>query len=637
MPKCTECNVKQEKLSQCQQNIEVIEADLKIKQEEVSRCQQNIQEIHAGLKESEAEIEKLNRYLIGLTKRLEERGSLEEATKISLELYKMKREGSLPNGGSPKQSAGDIAELEQNLRNLAKKLEDGNKLVEAVMIYEDLYEVKRQKAEAERKTASETSEKGPTEENKEASETEKESFSLGMNLVLMLTKQKYSEGRYRRAEEVLSQIWERQKQLRRENEPDARKIHRQYCMILRQQGLKNKTNDKDLSEERFKQAENMHKWIWDRQDASKTLQKNDPWRLDNGYELGLVLAEQDRYVEAEAQHERVFDARRDPDALGPTHDDTVKSALQVVLMVENQKNLEKQQKARKIENTLKKVWTHGEQSGRSSGMLDCGYRLGLCLYGQDKDAEAAEVLNEVWAARKGALRERSPRGDNARSTGFQLALALYFQKVEKKSDKYEKAKPVLEELWESREFIQKGSTPSVHSIGHYLARTLNSLNDYDGAESFCMKLWEIDKRDYGPEDLAPLQDRYEWGKALFNGKKDYKAAGEIFQEVWTARVKREKEKGETHAVETLNAGQMLGFCHLRQDNYLLAVEVFREVYIAREKRLGINNLDTKRTKKGLDEAEEKLAAQRKKEEEEKEERDKAAEKKPEKKPGKRRY
>jgi hypothetical protein len=670
MPKCAECNIKQEKLSQCQQNIEVIQADLNTKQgelsqcqqnieviqaglntkqEELSQCQQNIQEIQADLKESDAEIEKLNRYLLDLTKGLEERGSLEEATKISLELYKMKREGSLkkPKGGNLKQSTADIAELEQNLRSIAKKLEDGNKFVEAAMIYEELYEVKRQKAEAERKAASVTSDKGPTEENKEACEAEKESFGLGMNLALVLTKQNYSEVRYQRAEEVLSQIWERQKQLRCENELDARKIHRQYCMVLRQQGLKNKKSDKDLSEERFKQAENMHKWIWDRQDASKSLQKNDIWRLDNGYELGLVLAEQDRYVEAEAQHERVFDARRDPDALGPTHDDTAKSALQVVLMVENQKNLEKQQRARKIEDVLRKVWTPGEQSGRSSGILDCGYKLGVCLYGQDKDAEAAEVLNEVWVARKDAVRERSPRGDIARSTGFQLALALYFQKVEKKSEKFEKAKSVLEELWESREFIQKGSSPSIHSIGHYLARTLNSLNDYDGAESLSRKLWEIDKQDYGPEDLAALQDRYEWGKALFNGKKDYKTAGEIFQEVWTARIKREKEKGEARAVETLNAGQMLGFCHLRQENYLSAIEVFRDVYTAREKRLGSNNVDTKRTKKGLDEAEEKLAAQRKKEEEEKEEkekekeekemRDRAAEKKPERRSGKRRY
>jgi hypothetical protein len=41
----------------------------------------------------------------------------------------------------------------------------------------------------------------------------------------------------------------------------------------------------------LKRAEMVHRSIWERRDEAKDLSKRDEWVLENGHQLGLVLAE----------------------------------------------------------------------------------------------------------------------------------------------------------------------------------------------------------------------------------------------------------------------------------------------------------------------------------------------------------
>ena len=74
----------------------------------------------------------------------------------------------------------------------------------------------------------------------------------------------------------------------------------------------------------------------------------------------MVLAEvkqtdEDHYRLADIQLKRVWITRKESSAFGPTHDDTVDSALQFVSMLEKQKRLDEKQKSGKIRKILKGI------------------------------------------------------------------------------------------------------------------------------------------------------------------------------------------------------------------------------------------------------------------------------------------
>jgi hypothetical protein len=135
----------------------------------------------------------------------------------------------------------------------------------------------------------------------------------------------------------------------------------------------------------------------------------------------------------------VWKARKRASALGPTYDDTVESALQLVSTLEKQDRLEGKQKSADIEDILREIWSL-RGTRMTAGLLNCGHKLGEQLHQQKKYCEAETVLDEVWMARNGAIKHVLEEDDDAWSTGSLLADALYSQRTR---EKYKSAKVIL--------------------------------------------------------------------------------------------------------------------------------------------------------------------------------------------------
>lgn len=354
---------------------------------------------------------------------------------------------------------------------------------------------------------------------------------------------------------------------------------RQYCAILWQLVSFEKPKNKKAADERLKCAEMVHRPIWERTGEAQSLRQNDEWVLDNGYGLGLVLAElkthgEDQYRLAEIQFNKVWKANKRAPARGPTHDATVESALQWASMLEKQTKLDEQQKRADIEDRLQEIWSL-RGTRLTAGLLRCGDKLGEQLHQQKKYPEAQNVLHEVWMARQGAMEYSGEEGNNARSTGSLLADALYCQRTR---EKYEQAKAILLKLWERRlYYASPKASPSNNFIGWQLAWTFLRLEDHQRAEHIFHAVWESRKKSWGAYDARTLLAQYQLAFTQTLRQK-WAAAQHNFRFIWDTR--KLKTDGELDSLKTIriSSGHYLGICLSEQKNYDPAVLVLTEVY-----------------------------------------------------------
>jgi hypothetical protein len=212
----------------------------------------------------------------------------------------------------------------------------------------------------------------------------------------MLIKLKYARSNYQDAEWVIKVIRDKKKSLMEKgllHEPDTRSSHQEYCWILRQRAMNEKTVWKEKSDEKLRMAKTVYEEIWNQQSQPKKEKGSadfDEWWLQNGYRRALILGDLSRGPEAEFAYQRVLTFRKD--ILGPTHDDMVESALQYV------STLEKQNKdTEKVEKTVREIWEARETSKPNSTLvLNCGHELGMRLYNREDYLSAEEILKEVW-------------------------------------------------------------------------------------------------------------------------------------------------------------------------------------------------------------------------------------------------
>ena len=237
------------------------------------------------------------------------------------------------------------------------------------------------------------------------------------------------------------------------------------------------------------------------------------------------------------------------------------------------------------------------------GVLNCGHKLGDHFYQQKEYKDAELVLNEVWMVRKDALGQLGQEADDARSTGYVLASALYYQKT---NETYGKAKAILSKLWAtSKDFMSKEASPSNSSIGWRLAWTYRMLEKYASAEPVFLAIWESRKIDPGPSRARTLTAQYELGLTIGLLKHWAQAEG-TFQNMWDKR----KDVAESQSVRHNEAGHQLGVCLFEQDNHKAAIKVLNEVYTRRVNTLEVDAKDTKTTGKKQEEVRKAFAAQK---------------------------
>jgi hypothetical protein len=479
------------KLSEREEELKTVESQMSEREEEVKAVELKVLEREEELKAVELKV--LER---------------EEGVK-ALELKLLQREGELETAKKTAQASNTkvMGLLRETLKRQKESRFSAELYALASEVYEDLYKSKCEEAERMREDAQEG-----------AAEIEKESCELGHDFVEALVEQGFSQERYLKAEETLSDIIRREKGLIEQGvleKVEIRKSQRQLCVILgKLASIKDQPTAKEAAKDRLNRLRVMHRSIWKRREEAQGLSEDDEWVLENGHALGLVLAELERpgehhYRLAEYQLRQVWDARKKSPAFGPTHNDTVDSALQLVSMLEKQERLDKKHRTADIEEILREIWLTGKPK-KSAVVLDCGHKLGELLYQQrgSKYAEAVAVLTEVWKVRKAALGQSSKEGDDARLTGYILAVSLYDQSLK---DKYETAAMILQELWDKRHYMSSTVPPAVYDIGYRLAWSYRLLEKYENAEPVFQAIWEIKKNEAGPDHSETLAVQYQLG------------------------------------------------------------------------------------------------------------------------------
>lgn len=414
---------------------------------------------------------------------------------------------------------------------------------------------------------------------------------------------------------------------------EIRKSQRKYCSIVCRLATIENANNVKAAEEKLKCAEGIHESIWKRRDEAGGLSQDDEWVLENGHLLGVVLGHlaqvkqvelkraemnqadlkqevEDRYRLAEIHLRSVWKERKNSSAFGRTHNDTVDSALQLVLMMEKQNNLAEEKKRADIEDILSGIWADGRHQANAS-ILNCGHKLGELLCHQKKYAKAEPVLSEVWTARQQALVHMSKEASDARSTGFELACALYYQR---RKEKYEEGKVILKKLWAKRNsWVSAEASPSNDSIGWRLAWTHRQLEEYAEAEAVFELIWETRKvreNDMGPRHAKTLNAQYELGVTQMHQKR-WVEAERNFQHIWdTEKDGAVGEKEKHNTITRLNAGHQLSVCLLQHKRYERAIKVLEEVYNGKVSVFGQGVQEVKTAKMAVEDAQNALEVQR---------------------------
>jgi hypothetical protein len=151
--------------------------------------------------------------------------------------------------------------------------------------------------------------------------------------------------RHSNAGKVILEILKRAERLIRQRlfgKSGIRESLRKKCSILRQIASVDRSNNDMAAEEKPKRLEGMHRSIWKRRDKAQGLSQEDELFHENERQLALALAELKKageyhYHLAEIQLRDVWDASKRSSTFGPTHDDTVDSALQLASTWKEQK------------------------------------------------------------------------------------------------------------------------------------------------------------------------------------------------------------------------------------------------------------------------------------------------------------
>ena len=296
-----------------------------------------------------------------------------------------------------------------------------------------------------------------------------------LDLRYQLAEMQMKQKKYSDAEATASDVWEKRRHPPGEEDSSATRSSRwQLCRALRGQGIEWKS----------KKAITMYREIW-------CYSTDKHWKMKNGHELGLALAEQGRLREAYVQHEEVWQERKI--VLGVGEVDTVSSLQESLSILERQEKLDAVNTQKEDpdiiilqkEKILRHIWE--ARGGPAEGFFDIpakGHTLGSLLFDQRRFHDAAHILNDVWLARKSGKSGLS----EALSTGGLLAQAHESRR------KLEEAEMVYRWICDTQENMLPPEDSRLLSARQSLGHVLFERHLFNDSVAECRKVWAVERR-----------------------------------------------------------------------------------------------------------------------------------------------
>lgn len=179
--------------------------------------------------------------------------------------------------------------------------------------------------------------------------------------------------RWSQAEQLVRFVWEKRKSFLGKEDSQTRSAQQKLCSALREH----------KSQDKLQEAEMIYYNIWRHKDAATKIKSGDVLVLGSGHKLALVYEEQGSLPRSDMQHREVWETLIK--TLGPTHDDTLQSAVHLVSFLERQKRVQD------AIHVLQAIW---EVRGTkiSARMLTCVKKLGRHLYDTNQNAKRSLFL-----------------------------------------------------------------------------------------------------------------------------------------------------------------------------------------------------------------------------------------------------
>ena len=371
------------------------------------------------------------------------------------------------------------------------------------------------------------------------------------------------QGNFKVAEPISRSVWEARKESSDLSE-EAKQSHRQVCSIL-------------TSLQKYGDVEDMHRSMYHRQPA-------DAWTLENGDELCLKYAEQQKFFDAKhLQHQICMERRRQ---FGHRDGLTIQSRGRQIEFLEkliafvgthsgNEAHMTKHHKKAyecEYERALREQWDARSPIESNTEILEAGHKLGnRCFQGKDFGA-AKEILESVWENKKAKY------GDNDVSTLSSRSILGKILHRQGTSETIQEAISIFQAIWCARQSDPGSKDIDTISSGEDLAQAYYLLSDFSNAET--MYRWVVERKKHIHSWTADetMEARWKLGQVLckqgaVKSLDVEEVLGDLYED-WKKRNPR------SHI--TLQCGQMLAESLYNQEKTDKALEIAREIFNQKE-------------------------------------------------------
>jgi tetratricopeptide (TPR) repeat protein len=284
---------------------------------------------------------------------------------------------------------------------------------------------------------------------------------------------------------------------------ETQKIHEAYCDALR----RNKS---------YESAEEEYVRVWYTENYWGSKDRNNEWRYETAYRIGLVMAEQKKYEEAVIWHKKVVDW-----GVGTNTHKVNKAARSGFYLAKGNSRIKLNDD---LVEWLERIWNAPGADHHNNNMLVCGYELGRCLmvpFDRRRAEKAELILTRVWKEWK----SRKPK--EAWDTA-ELLVRIYSCLDEKVKE--------LEELYVwMLEKLPDNKTSERIKYQYALALLRYDLGSSE-AEADLRKAHKglLDDDRFGKDNIDTLQSGLLLGQVLMK-KNEVVEAGEFFKAAWEIR------------------------------------------------------------------------------------------------------
>ena len=377
---------------------------------------------------------------------------------------------------------------------------------------------------------------------------------------MLIEQQKFKE-----AEPISKEVWERWKHCPDTLSEDSQKSHRQLCAILRALG-------------KFKDAERMHNDMYQRE-------LKDEWALENGDEVCQTLKEQKEFKKAKDLQEEVWKKRQEKQS---DRELTIQSGLRLIGFLEElikpvdyeggteaeKKFVSSTRQAwnYELEVTLEKIWNMRLELESNVNILDVGHKWGVLHLQDEKFLDAERILASVWESKK---RELGEKNESTMSSGSMFGSTICRQG---KQEHYPDAVKILEPIWLARQRGTKRCDAGALSNFKDLAKAHCSLGNLRHGE--CVYSWIYQQKHQGSYPQLEIDEAL-WDLGVTLHKQGSDKDPEVVSVL--GDLHRRWHSIAHNPDETLQCGQMLAQSLSTQDGRIdEALRIAQDVFGMRE-------------------------------------------------------